>query len=167
MNPVRFTTPPELISPAAAIVSAPAAALIVTVPLDAVPTPAPIDKVPVVAVIATFAPTPVAEIAVDCVSPVAPVSVAPPAEVIAPQTVKLPVSAQRVDRLIRELSDKLGVTSIVVSHDLTSIFSIADKIAMIYKGTFRKIGTPAEFRATDDPVVRQFVNGLAEGPMEV
>ena len=57
---------------------------------------APIVKVPVVAVIVTFAPTPVAEIAADCVSPVAPVKVAPPAEVIAPPTVKLPVSALRV-----------------------------------------------------------------------
>lgn len=84
-----------------------------------------------------------------------------------PTTSLDPVSARRVDRLIRELSDRLGVTSIVVSHDLTSIFSIADKIAMLYKGQFRKIGTPEEFRATDDGVVRQFVNGLAEGPMEV
>jgi len=84
-----------------------------------------------------------------------------------PTTSLDPVSARRVDRLIRELSDKLGVTSIVVSHDLTSIFAIADRVAMIYKGTFRKVGTPAEFRASDDGVLRQFVNGLAEGPMEV
>ena len=84
-----------------------------------------------------------------------------------PTTSLDPVSARRVDKLIRELSDKLGVTSIVVSHDLVSIFTIADRIAMIYKGNFRLVGTPEEFRGTADPIVRQFVNGLAEGPMEV
>ncbi len=84
-----------------------------------------------------------------------------------PTTSLDPVSARRVDKLIRELSDKLGVTSIVVSHDLTSIFGIADRIAMIYKGTFRRIGPREDFRTTDDPIVRQFVHGHAEGPMEV
>jgi phospholipid/cholesterol/gamma-HCH transport system ATP-binding protein len=84
-----------------------------------------------------------------------------------PTTSLDPVSARRVDKLIRELSDTLGVTSIVVSHDLASIFSIASRIAMLYKGTFRLVGTPEEFRATDDPIVRQFVNGIADGPMEV
>jgi phospholipid/cholesterol/gamma-HCH transport system ATP-binding protein len=84
-----------------------------------------------------------------------------------PTTSLDPVSARRVDRLIRELSDRLGVTSIVVSHDLTSIFSIADRIAMLYKGNFRMIGTPDEFRATDDAIVQQFTRGNAEGPMEV
>jgi phospholipid/cholesterol/gamma-HCH transport system ATP-binding protein len=84
-----------------------------------------------------------------------------------PTTSLDPVSARRVDRLIRELSDKRGVTSIVVSHDLASIFSIADRIAFLYKGTLRKVGTPGEFRASDDPIVAQFTRGIAEGPMEV
>jgi phospholipid/cholesterol/gamma-HCH transport system ATP-binding protein len=84
-----------------------------------------------------------------------------------PTTSLDPVSARRVDRLIRELSDKLGVTSIVVSHDLVSIFSIADRIAMVYQGGLRKVGTPAEFKAVDDPVVQQFITGTAEGPMQV
>lgn len=84
-----------------------------------------------------------------------------------PTTSLDPVSARRVDRLIRELSDRLGVTSIVVSHDLVSIFSIADRVAMIYQGGLRKIGTPREFRETDDAIVRQFVTGTAEGPMIV
>ena len=51
-----------------------------------------------------------------------------------PTTSLDPVSARRVDKLIRELSDSLGVTSIVVSHDLVSIFSIADRIVMLYQG---------------------------------
>jgi phospholipid/cholesterol/gamma-HCH transport system ATP-binding protein len=84
-----------------------------------------------------------------------------------PTTSLDPVSARRVDRLIRELSDKLGVTSVVVSHDLASIFSIADRIAFLYKGTLRKVGTPAEFRESDDAIVQQFTRGVAEGPMEV
>jgi len=84
-----------------------------------------------------------------------------------PTTSLDPVSARRVDRLIRELSDKLGVTSVVVSHDLASIFSIADRIAFLYKGRLRKVGTPGEFRESDDAIVQQFTRGIAEGPMEV
>jgi len=83
-----------------------------------------------------------------------------------PTTSLDPVSARRVDKLIRELSDVVGVTSVVVSHDLSSIFSIADRIVMLYKGEVRLLGTPSEFRASDDPVVQQFINGRAEGPME-
>lgn len=78
-----------------------------------------------------------------------------------------PVSAIRVDRLIREMSDRTGVTSIVVSHDLRSIFGIADRIVMLYQGKVLLDGPPADFRGSQDPVVRQFVNGLAEGPMEL
>lgn len=84
-----------------------------------------------------------------------------------PTTSLDPVSARRVDHLIRELSDKLGVTSIVVSHDLVSIFSIADRIAMLYRGKLRMLGSREEFRATSDGVVQQFINGHATGPMEL
>lgn len=84
-----------------------------------------------------------------------------------PTTSLDPVSARRVDQMIRELCDELGVTAIVVSHDLVSIFSIADRIAMLYKGQVRILGTPEELRSTHDPVVQQFIRGQAEGPMEV
>jgi phospholipid/cholesterol/gamma-HCH transport system ATP-binding protein len=84
-----------------------------------------------------------------------------------PTTSLDPVSARRVDKLIRELSDKLGVTSIVVSHDLASIFSIADRIVMLYKGKVRVLGTQDELRASEDPVVRQFIRGEAKGPMDL
>ena len=83
-----------------------------------------------------------------------------------PTTSLDPVSARRVDRLIRDLSDRLKVTSIVVSHDLPSIFGIADRIVMLYKGKVRLLGTPADFRSTADPVIQQFINGRAEGPIE-
>lgn len=84
-----------------------------------------------------------------------------------PTTSLDPVSARRVDQMIRELCDRIGVTSIVVSHDLVSIFSIADRVAMLYKGNVRILGTPHELRTTSDPVVQQFIRGQAEGPMEV
>ncbi len=76
-----------------------------------------------------------------------------------------PVSARRIDKLIRELGDR-GVTSVVVSHDLTSIFAVADRIAMIYLGVVHVVGTPAELRQSPDPVVRQFLSGASDGPME-
>jgi phospholipid/cholesterol/gamma-HCH transport system ATP-binding protein len=84
-----------------------------------------------------------------------------------PTTSLDPVSARRVDKLIRELSDKLGVTSIVVSHDLASIFSISDRIVMLYKGNVRLLGTRDDFKASTDGVVQQFINGRASGPMDL
>ena len=84
-----------------------------------------------------------------------------------PTTSLDPVSARRVDALIRELSDKLGVTSIVVSHDLPSIFTIADRIVMLYRGTVLLYGTREEFRNSTNGIVQQFINGRATGPMEL
>ncbi len=83
-----------------------------------------------------------------------------------PTTSLDPVSARRVDKLIRELSDSLGVTSIVVSHDLTSIFGIGDRIVMLYDGYVRKLGTPEEFKRSGDDIIDQFIHGRAEGPIE-
>jgi phospholipid/cholesterol/gamma-HCH transport system ATP-binding protein len=77
-----------------------------------------------------------------------------------------PVSARRVDRLIRELADKRGVTAIVVSHDPPSIFGIADRVAFLYRGVVHVVATPAELRASADPVVQQFITGQSSGPME-
>jgi phospholipid/cholesterol/gamma-HCH transport system ATP-binding protein len=76
------------------------------------------------------------------------------------------VSARRVDKLIRELADRLGVTCIVVSHDLNSIFGIATRIVMLYKGQVRMLGTPTDFKATPDEIIQQFIQGRAQGPME-
>ena len=77
-----------------------------------------------------------------------------------------PISARRIDRLIRELADKLGVTAIVVSHDPPSIFGIADRVAFLYRGAVHVVATPAELRASSDPIVQQFINGKSSGPME-
>ena len=77
-----------------------------------------------------------------------------------------PVSARRIDRLVRELADKLGVTAIVVSHDPPSIFGVADRVAFLYQGVVHAVATPAELRASADPVVQQFITGQSSGPME-
>ena len=71
-----------------------------------------------------------------------------------------------VDEMIRDLSDRVGVTSIVVSHDLRSIFTVADRIAILYKGRIQLDGSPDDFRNTTDPIVQQFISGSPEGPMQ-
>ncbi|WP_457621262.1 ABC transporter ATP-binding protein [Persephonella sp.] len=76
-----------------------------------------------------------------------------------------PVTSAMIDNLIVRLRDKIGVTSIVVTHDLDSAFGIADRIAMIHKGVIYAIGTPDEIRNHPDPVVQQFINRKAEGPI--
>lgn len=83
-----------------------------------------------------------------------------------PTTSLDPVSARRVDSLIAHLAERHGVTCIVVSHDLRSIFTIAHRVAMLYKGKVNAIGTPEELKRSSDPIVHQFIHGLADGPLE-
>ncbi len=78
-----------------------------------------------------------------------------------------PISARIVDGVILDLSRETGVTSIVISHDLRSIFGIADRIAFLYKGRIRLDGAQKAYRQSDDPIVQQFIQGRADGPMEV
>ena len=76
-----------------------------------------------------------------------------------------PIMADAINELIKELHDKLKVTSIAVTHDMTSAYKIADKIAMLYKGKIIAVGSPDEIKNTTDPVVKQFISGEAEGPI--
>ncbi|WP_428420116.1 ABC transporter ATP-binding protein [Methylibium sp.] len=76
-----------------------------------------------------------------------------------------PISMGVAARLIRELNQALGITSIVVSHDVDETFSIADHVVFIANGGVVAQGTPAEMRASDDPLVRQFVDAQADGPV--
>lgn len=78
-----------------------------------------------------------------------------------------PVVATVVDELIMQMRDKLGVTSIVVSHNLPSVFRISDKIAMLHEGQVLIAGTPAEVQASSNPIVQQFIHGQSQGPIEV
>ena len=76
-----------------------------------------------------------------------------------------PVMASTINDLILDLQKKLQVTSILVTHDMSSAFRVSTRIAMLLKGRIVKVGTPEEFRASDDPVVRQFIYGESEGPL--
>jgi phospholipid/cholesterol/gamma-HCH transport system ATP-binding protein len=76
-----------------------------------------------------------------------------------------PITADLINRLIRRLQERLGITSIAVTHDMRSAYHIADRIAMLHEGRIHAIGTPAEIQASADPVVRQFIEGSAEGPL--
>ena len=76
-----------------------------------------------------------------------------------------PISMGVAARLIRQLNDTLGITSIVVSHDVDETFLIADHVVFIANGHIAAQGTPAEMRATADPLVRQFVQGEPDGPV--
>jgi len=74
-----------------------------------------------------------------------------------------PVIARTIDDLILATRDRIGVTSVVVSHDVRSVFRISDRIAMIHQGELVAIGTPDEMRRSDHPIVRQFVGEAADG----
>lgn len=76
-----------------------------------------------------------------------------------------PIMADAINDLILELHDKLKVTSVAVTHDMTSAYKIADKIAMLYGGKIVGIGTPDEIKNTKDPIIKQFIHGEAEGPI--
>lgn len=76
------------------------------------------------------------------------------------------VASANVDAMIGHLARDLGKTVIVVSHDMRSILGVADRIIFLYKGRVRLDGSPAVFRASEDPVVRQFIRGEPVGPME-
>jgi phospholipid/cholesterol/gamma-HCH transport system ATP-binding protein len=76
-----------------------------------------------------------------------------------------PVTSTEIDHLIMDLNDKLGVTSVVVTHEMDSAFRIADRMVLLDRGKFIASGTPEEMRDSTNPIVHQFVNGLAEGPL--
>ena len=76
-----------------------------------------------------------------------------------------PITADIINDLIKDLHDRLKVTSIAVTHDMKSAYKIADRIAMLYRGKIIACGSPDEIRNTTDPVVHQFVNGLSYGPI--
>ncbi len=65
------------------------------------------------------------------------------------------------------MQEELDVTSVVISHDIEGAFKIGDRIAMLHDGRIRASGTPEEIRNTEDPVVRQFITGSADGPIQV
>ena len=70
-----------------------------------------------------------------------------------------PVTSDVINDLILEMQHKLGVTSIVVTHDMVSAYKVANRVAMLYEGHIIFVGTPDELRATTNPFVQQFIRG--------
>lgn len=77
-----------------------------------------------------------------------------------------PIMADAINELICELKRTLRETIIVVTHDIVSAYKIADCIAMLHEGEIVFTGTPEETQNTDNPIVRQFITGSAEGPIK-
>ncbi len=76
-----------------------------------------------------------------------------------------PVTRSVIDKLIADLSKKLNITSIVVTHEMGSAFTIADKIAMVHQGKIIANGTISEIKNSENEVVQQFISGSPEGPL--
>src|SRR3954452_24748361 len=76
-----------------------------------------------------------------------------------------PVTSAEIDQLIINLNKQLGVTSVVVTHEMDSAFRIADRMVLLDQGKFVVSGTPDEMKNSKDPLVHQFIFGLAEGPL--
>jgi phospholipid/cholesterol/gamma-HCH transport system ATP-binding protein len=76
-----------------------------------------------------------------------------------------PIMADAINDLILQMQKKLAVTSIVVTHDMTSAYKIADRIAMLHLGRIVETGTPARIKNSKNPLVHQFITGSAHGPI--
>ena len=77
-----------------------------------------------------------------------------------------PIMAGVINDLIREIVTEMGATAIAITHDMTSVRAIADRVAMLHGGKVRWTGKIEELDATPDPYVQQFIHGRAEGPIE-
>lgn len=77
-----------------------------------------------------------------------------------------PIMAGVINDLIREIVSEMGATAIAITHDMTSVRAIADRVAMLHGGKVRWTGKIEELDTTPDPYVQQFIHGRAEGPIE-
>ena len=78
-----------------------------------------------------------------------------------------PIACAVVDQLIMDLSKKLLLTSVVVTHNMDSVFRIADRVGMLYKGKLLEVGTPEQIRNSQNPIVQQFIQGKVDGPIDI
>ncbi len=76
-----------------------------------------------------------------------------------------PIRADAINNLILQLKRDLNVTSIVITHDMNSTYKVADRIAMLYDGRIIEVGSTEEIRHSPNPIVQQFINGRATGPI--
>ena len=77
-----------------------------------------------------------------------------------------PIRADAINELIIKMKQQFRITSVVITHDMTSAYKVADRIAMLYNGTIVAVGTPEELRKSDNQIVQQFILGRAEGPIK-
>ncbi len=78
-----------------------------------------------------------------------------------------PVMSDTISELILQMKERLGVTTLTITHDMTSAYKIADRIAMLYEGRILACDTPEGIRRSRDPIIQQFVQGSALGPMSL
>lgn len=76
-----------------------------------------------------------------------------------------PITSDVINELIIRMKEQLQVTSVVVTHDMTSAYKVADRIAMLHEGRIIGMGTPEEIKTTSNPIIRQFISGSAKGPL--
>ena len=77
-----------------------------------------------------------------------------------------PIMSGVINALIREIVVEMGATAMTITHDMSSVRAIADKVAMLHDGVIRWTGPVGDMDATPDPYVQQFIHGRAEGPIE-
>lgn len=77
-----------------------------------------------------------------------------------------PIRADAINEMINKFKKEMGMTSIVITHDMASAYRVADRIAMLYGGRIIEVGTPEEIRTSSNPIVQQFIRGEARGPIE-
>jgi phospholipid/cholesterol/gamma-HCH transport system ATP-binding protein len=77
-----------------------------------------------------------------------------------------PIRADAINDLINRLKREMGITSVVITHDMASSYKIADRIAMLYNGEIIEVGTPDEIRDSKNAFIQQFIHGQADGPIK-
>ena len=78
-----------------------------------------------------------------------------------------PVMSNVINELVLRLKKELGITQVVVTHDMSSAYMIADRISFIYQGEVKMVGTPKEIQESPSPLIQQFIHGHTQGPMKI
>lgn len=78
-----------------------------------------------------------------------------------------PIIKRAIHQLIKETHEKFGFTAVIVSHEIPDIFDIAQNVAMLYRGKILQFGTADQIRNSTDPVVKQFISGSLDGPIQM
>ena len=78
-----------------------------------------------------------------------------------------PIILHSIHNLIKRTHQKYGFTGVIISHEIPEIFDVADRVAMLHDGIIVETGTPEEIMRSTNPVLRQFITGSLEGPIEV